>query len=144
MAALTYTCTHMNYQNTIIKRVFLLNTPFSAHPTSLPFPRPAYFKTDWSWALPGAIQPLAALQTRLGVLASPPGPPLGLVLTGSLEFTTLIPWIQGLLYCWCWRLGFCGLPRVTFLLQTCCWPLLPRRLPLAPALSPSCLFHSGS
>lgn len=34
----TYTCTHINYQNTITKRVFLLNTP--SLPTPPPSPSP--------------------------------------------------------------------------------------------------------
>lgn len=44
--------------------------PFSAYPTSLPFPRPSYFKTDWKWALEEPSSPWLHCK-RLGALTSP-------------------------------------------------------------------------
>lgn len=79
MAVFTYMCAHMEhiymYTDELSKYYYKASVPsqhpFSAHPTSLPFPRPAYFKTDWNWKLSRAIQPLLALQTSRCVNKSP-------------------------------------------------------------------------
>lgn len=74
-----YMCVHVQHISMYIYELLkcyykvsvLSQHPFSAHPTSLPCPRPAYFKTDWNGKLSRAIQPLLALQTSRFALTSP-------------------------------------------------------------------------